>query len=228
MGLLDVRMRKTPPHSGETLFVPGSAPKLDGRRLRSTRTRQRIIEGFLQLLMEGNPEPSVAETARKVGCAVRSIYERFDTINELHGAVAEYAIAQARALAPLTKADADRPTRIRDQVKTRAGTCERMLRLWRLLVAGQNTSPRLRVEVKIARYLMVRRLEVMYRPELSTLPTTERRKLLITLEALMDFESWGLMREHHDTSFDEACNIWIDAVDRLLPPAPESSGGPHV
>ena len=51
---------------------------------------------------------------------------------------------------------------------------------------------------------------------------------LITPEALTDFESWGLMREHRDMSFEEACNIWIDAVDRLLPPAPESSDGARV
>ena len=73
---------------------------------------------LLQLLMEGNPEPGVAETARKVECAARSIHERFETINELHGAVAECAIARAGALARLTKTDADRPTRIRDQMKT--------------------------------------------------------------------------------------------------------------
>lgn len=219
-----MRMRKSPPPSGETFIVSGSAPKPDGRRLRSTRTKQRIVEGFLQLLMEGNPDPSVAETARKVGCAVRSIYERFETINELRGAAAKHAIAQAGAPAPLTKADADRPTRIRDQVTTRAGTCEHMLRLWRFLVAGQSTSSRLRADMRIARGMIAERLEVIYEPELSTLPTAERRKLLVALEALMDFESWGLMREHHGMSFEEACSIWINAVDRLLPPAPAMQG----
>jgi hypothetical protein len=190
--------------------------------------KQRIVEGFLQLLIEGNPGPSVAETARKVRCAVRSIYERFTTINELHGAAAEYAIAQARALVPLINIDADRPTRITEQVTSHAGTCEHMLRFWRFLIAGQNTSPRLRVEVKIARNMLAQRLEMTYRPEVSTLATAERRKLLVTLEALLDFEAWGLMRDHHDMSFEDACNIWIDAVDRLLPRTPEPSDGQQV
>jgi hypothetical protein len=111
-------------------------------------------------------------------------------------------------------------------VHTRAGTCERALPLWRLLLAGQRTSPDLRDMVTSARRLIGLRLEAMYRPELSGLPPAQRRKLLVTLEALTDFESWGLMREYHELSFEDACDIWIDAIDRLLPLAPETSERP--
>lgn len=209
------------PDSRERLSATGSKPKVDGRRLRSIRTKQRIIEAFLELLREGNPNPRVGEIAKRVSCAVRSIHERFATLGELHNAAAEYALSQAIALAPLSKADADRPTRIRAQVHTRAGTCERMLHLWRLLLAGQTNSPDLRNKVVVARNLIGQRLKTMYRPELATLPATEQRKLLVTLEALTDFESWGLMREHHTMAFEDACDIWIDAIDRLLPATPE-------
>jgi len=44
--------------------------------------------------------------------------------------------------------------------------------------------------------------------------------LLIALEALIDFESWGRMREDHGLSFDEACSVWIRMIDRMLPPTP--------
>jgi len=204
-----------------------SKPIVDGRRLRSMRTKQRIIEGFLALLLEGNANPSVAEIAKQVGCAVRSIYERFVTVKELHEAAAEYAMVQAIALAPLSQADADRPARIKAQVQTRARTCERTLRLWRLLVSSRNTSPALQDKMMTARTMITKRLEVMYQPELGTLSTDEQRKLLITLEALTDFESWGLMREHHALSFEDACDIWIGAIDRLLPTAPNVSHRTH-
>ena len=59
------------------------------------------------------------------------------------------------------------------------------------------------------------------------MPEVERRKLLVTLEALTDFESWGLMREYHDMSFDDACGIWVGAIDSLLPPTPEASCRPN-
>ena len=205
----------------------GFAPQVDRRRLRSARTKQRIIEAFLDLLREGNPNPRLGEVANRAGCAVRSIHERFVSVNELHGAAAEYAMNQAIALAPLVNADADRQTRISAQVHTRAGTCERTLHLWRLLLAGQSSSPGLRDRVTIARKMIGLRLEAMYRPELASLPEVERRKLLVTLEALTDFESWGLMREYHEMSFDDACGIWVGAIDSLLPPTPEASRRPN-
>ena len=60
----------------------------------------------------------------------------------------------------------------------------------------------------------------MYRAELAVLPSEERRDLLIALESLIDFESWGRMREVHGLSFDEACSVWIRMIDRMLPPTP--------
>lgn len=203
----------------------GSAPKVDRRRLRSLHTKQRIIEAFLFLLRDGNQDPRIGEIAERAGCAIRSVHERFASINDLHGAAADYAMNQAIAQAPLVDPDADRHTRIRSQVRTRAGSCERWLYLWRLLLAGRASSPTLQDKVTLARTLISQRLEAMYSPELATLPPAERNKVLVTLEALTDFESWGLMREHRKMSFDEACDIWIDAIDRLLPGSSDARCG---
>jgi hypothetical protein len=64
------------------------------------------------------------------------------------------------------------------------------------------------------------RLELMYRPELDTLAEPARSAVLIALEALTDWACWGRMREHHGLSFDQTCNTWIEAIERLLPPTP--------
>jgi len=50
----------------------------------------------------------------------------------------------------------------------------------------------------------------------------ERRCTLIAIEALTDFESWARMREAAGLSFEDACTVWIRAIDRLLPPTPVS------
>ena len=63
----------------------------------------------------------------------------------------------------------------------------------------------------------------MFRPELLTLPDSDKRKTLLALEAITDYESWGRMRELHGLSFEEACVTWIRVVDRLLPPTPAPS-----
>jgi len=72
------------------------------------------------------------------------------------------------------------------------------------------------------REAVVRRLELMYRPELSTLAEPDRRRILIALEAITDFESWARMREMAGLAVPEACRVWIRAVDSLLPATPVS------
>ena len=74
--------------------------------------------------------------------------------------------------------------------------------------------------MRIARTLIYERLQLMYEPELATLPDAERRATLLALEAVVDMQSWGRMREDHGLSYEEAVQAWITAIDRLLPPTP--------
>jgi AcrR family transcriptional regulator len=194
--------------------------RIDGRRLRSERTKQLIIEAYLGLLRE-NPVvamPTAAQIAERAGYSVRSIFERFPDLNKLRVAAADYSLAQAAALAPARHVDGDRATRIRSQVETRAGTCERGVALWRVLLSSVAEDDELKLRVRISRDRTIERMEVMYRSELSMLGEPERKYMLIALEAITDIESWERMRELHGLSFEEACAVWISAIDRMLPP----------
>jgi AcrR family transcriptional regulator len=205
---------------------PVSRPiRIDGRRLRSERTKQLIIEAYLSLLREKPvvPMPTAAEIAGRAGYSVRSIFERFPDLNSLRVAAADYQLAQAAALAPARHVDGDRQTRIKSQVETRAGTCERGVALWRVLLFSVAEDEQLKQHVRIGRERTIDRLEIMYRPELSTMPERERKNMVIALEAITDIESWARMREFHGLSIEEACTVWIDAIDRLLPPTPSAA-----
>lgn len=197
--------------------------RIDGRRLRSERTKQLIIEAFLALLRDAPVMPTAAQIAERAGYSVRSIFERFPDLLALRVAGADYALAQAAALAPARHVNADRPMRIRSQVETRASTCERGIALWRVLLSSEDTSGELAVRIGRSREGTMARLELMYRPELSRLAEGERRQLLIAIEALTDIESWARMREMFGLSIEEACAVWISAIDRLLPAAPVES-----
>jgi AcrR family transcriptional regulator len=197
-----------------------SANIVDGRRLRSERTRQLIIEAYLSLLRDSPHVPTSAQIAERAGYSVRSVFERFPDLMALRIAATDYAFAQGTANAQLRDLDGDRKTRIRSQVETRARTCETWLPMWRALSTNQGDSDELRSRVRLARELIFRRLELMYQPELSTLAEPMRRYTLIALEALTDFESWGRMRETYGLTSGEASEVWIRTIDRLLPATP--------
>ena len=121
------------------------------------------------------------------------------------------------------RAEGDRQARLKFHVETRGRICESWLPLWRALVRHQDEGDPVTSLIHLVREAILARLKLMYRPELSTLPEAERARLLIALEALTDFETWGRMRERHGLSFEAAVEVWINRIDRLLPPTPAAS-----
>ncbi|MCW5737675.1 MAG: hypothetical protein KIS73_26365 [Enhydrobacter sp.] len=174
----------------------------------------------MSLVQENAQVPTAAQIAERAGYSVRSIFERFPDLTALRVAVTDHAIAEARADAALRDLDAPRATRIRSQVEQRAATCERWLPFWRVLSKDAAQSPELLRRIAVIRQLIVMRMEMMFKPELSALADTDRRKVVMALEAITAFESWERMREYYALSVDEASAVWARAIDRLLPGSP--------
>ena len=90
-----------------------SAPphrRTDGRLLRSKRTKQVLIESYLDLLRENPQIPTASDIAKRAGCSVRSVFERFSDLLTLSFAAADYAFAQGMAQAVARNVDGDRQT----------------------------------------------------------------------------------------------------------------------
>lgn len=196
---------------------------VDGRRLRSARTRQVIIEAYLALLRENPRIPTAASIAKRAGYSVRSVFERFPDLHALRVAATDEALLKAAAEVAAQPAVGSRQVRLKTHVETRGRVCEEWLPLWRALNANQGDSADLKSRIRLIRELVIRRLEDVYAPELSTLDERERRQTVLAMDALIDFESWARMREQFGLSFEDACGVWGRAVDRLLPPTPPVS-----
>ena len=202
----------------ESVSTSSRTPKIDGRRLRSERTRLAIIEAYQELLRRNSVMPTAVQIAEQAGCSVRSVFERFSDLDALSLATADFAIAQGQAEAVARHVDGDRPTRIRSHVETRARACERWLPLWRI-ITNQDQVAELRTRVVLVRLANIERMKFMYGLELSSLPEPARDQLLIALAALTSFESWDQMRRCYDLSMEAAQGVWRSAIDRMLPSA---------
>ena len=88
------------------------ARKIDGRHLRSERTRLAIIEAYLELLRGDSVTSTASHIADQAACSVRSIFERFSDLDTLKLAAADHAIAQSQAEAVARNVDGDRSARI--------------------------------------------------------------------------------------------------------------------
>lgn len=197
--------------------------RVDGRRQRSVRTRQLVVDAYLSLLRESPRIPTASAIADRAGYSVRSIFERFPDLHALRIAATDEAMAKAAAHVAAHPPVGGRAERMRIHVVTRAAVCQEWLPLWRALNINQGDSAELKARIGLARQLIIHRIEEAYGPELSTLDDLPRRQTVLAIEALVDFESWARMRELFGLDFAEACDVWIRAIDRLLPPTPSVS-----
>jgi hypothetical protein len=157
---------------------------------------------------------------KRARCSLRTLFERFGSLGGL-GLAAFDSILAGHTSTPADDAvKADRDARIVFQVSVRARTCETWSPMWRLVMSNEGTSELLAERIEKVRALTRARLELMYRPELEALQPASRNAVLIALEALTDFSIWRRMREYQGLSVEQARAIWIEGVDRLLPPTP--------
>ncbi|WP_425066063.1 TetR/AcrR family transcriptional regulator [Reyranella sp.] len=193
---------------------------MDGRRLRSARTRQLIIDAYLALLRERPQIPTAASIAHRAGYSVRSVFERFPDLHALRVAATDEALLRGAATVAARPAVGTRGERLKVHVEMRGRSCEEWLPLWRALNANQGDSPELKARVRLIREMVMRRIDEVYAPELSTLDARARRQTVLAIESLVDFESWARLRGQFELSFEEACAVWLRALDRLLPATP--------
>lgn len=74
-----------------------ASPKVDGRHERTRRTRKAILTSLLDLIDEGNLEPTAGQIAERAGVAVRSIRQHFASREALFLSASE---AHAARVAP--------------------------------------------------------------------------------------------------------------------------------
>lgn len=58
--------------------MEGAGPHPDGRRERSRASRRKIIHAMMDLISEGDINPSAARVAEKAGVGLRSVFRHFD------------------------------------------------------------------------------------------------------------------------------------------------------
>ena len=201
----------------------GKESDRDGRLERAARSRKLLIEAYLEVAREKQRIPTTAEVAHRARCSQRLIFERFGTLGGLGLAAFDHILqSRERTVPDGDVLSAGRKARIRYQVGVRALRCETWLPVWRLVASVQGGPSPLTERIEKVRALTRVRLELMYRPELDSLSAAARTRALIALEALTDWACWGRMREHHGLSFEQACDVWIEAIDRLPPPTPDA------
>lgn len=168
-----------------------NAGTVDGRRLRSERSRKAIIDAALALMAKGVLVPTAQQISERAGVGLRSFFRRFEDMEALFAGVDAQIRDSYEALFIGGDRNGTLDERIEHAVERRASAYEcvrpvvlsTQAQLWHSRVLRENyarTQRGLRKDLD------------NWLPELKTLPREQRE----AVDAVASFEMWHRLREH--------------------------------
>ncbi len=183
----------------------------DGRRMRSERSRQAIIDAALYLMNEGNLIPTAQAIAEQAGVGIRSFFRHFADMDTLFAAVDEQSRDEVEARFLGGDRDGSLAERVLHAVERHADGYEAETKtilstsaqLWRSEVLRKN----------YARYQRGLRKDLNdWLPELKTLSRGQRE----AVDAIASFEMWHRLRYHQGLGKAAAIELVVELLMALV------------
>ena len=184
---------------------------VDGRRKRSQRSREKIIDALFRLIKDGDPDPSVVSVAKASGVSLRTTFRHFKDLNSIF---IEMSQQLKDELNPIVYAPYESKTwrgKLQELIARRAMVFERTMHA---KMSGDRR--RHRSQFLMSDYLLF--IERERATLLDVLPknvTRNKRKAESLLMAL-SFQSWTQMRLQQDLEPSEAEEVMHTIATALL------------
>lgn len=191
-------------------------PERDGRVLRAARTRQLVVEAFLDLLVDGEPQPTAQQVADRSGVSMRSIFRLFDDVEALHGAAISTQIGRVADLIIRIGPDGPLEVRVRAVVDSRAKLFEAISPVRRMAVRLAPKSQTIGADLDMANEFFRAQVAEVFDNELSVLAVEGRRDVLEALDLATSWEIWERLRGIQGMPERRARRIVADLIHRVL------------
>jgi TetR/AcrR family transcriptional regulator of autoinduction and epiphytic fitness len=173
-----------------------NATALDGRLARSHRTRAAIAEALVELLDEGNPQPTIDEIAVRASVAPRTVFQHYADRETLFAVVSDYRAAQLEVLAGQIDVAAPLEVRIDEVVAQRLRVYEFIAGVRRGALLMEPFSEAVHEALDGFRASKRAELRRVFATEIRALPEGERATLAAALGAAAAWSTWEALRTH--------------------------------
>ena len=183
-------------------MTPENEDKVDGRRLRSERSRLAFVDAVLALQEEGVLVPTAQQIADRAGVGIRSFFRHFEDMESLFEAIDDHIRDSYEALFISGDRSGTLEERIDGMVTRRADAFESVTnitqgtraQLWRYQTLRDNYARNQRGLRKDLDRLL---------PELHSLPDETRE----AIDAITSFEMWDRLRSHQGLNKADSINL---------------------
>src|SRR3984885_14452605 len=201
------------------LTAAATAQEADGRKHRSQKSQMLIVNAMLELVAQGNLEPSADQIAEIAKVGRRSVFRHFSDMDTLYREMNKSIAATMGSLVQQPFQATDWRGQVLELVDRRAVGFEKMKPF---LLAGQVHRHRSEfLKTAHAQFVGILRDILM-----GILPKAVTRETVLVeaLDMLLGFESWQRLREDQGLSIAKSKRVLKQAIESLL----EGETGPHA
>jgi len=194
----------------------GADADLDGRSARAARTRDAVVDAYLELLEEGDAHPTARSIAARAGVSVRSVYVRFEDLDGVVVSAAERQWGRVRAISGPLPTTGSRATRLNAFVTQRCRVLELIAPVRRVAESLEHTNAALASMLADARAVARDEIARAFATEVDALPRTARVRLLDGLDVAAGTTTWEALRRHRSRSVGAARRVVAETCAALL------------
>jgi AcrR family transcriptional regulator len=196
--------------------MASAPPRIDGRAARAQRTREAVVEAFLDLVQEGVLRPAARQVAERAGVSLRSVFQHFADLESLFAEVAERQMERLRPIRPGPAASGPLEERIAQFVRGRSRMLETITPVRRAALLQEPFSPEIARRLAATRELARREVATVFAPELRARSKEDREELLDALDTATTWAAWEHLRSHRNLPVDRASHTMSRTINSLL------------
>ncbi len=183
----------------------------DGRRLRSERSRQAIIDAMLQLVEEGVLVPTAQQVSDRAGVGIRSVFRHFSDMESLFASADVIIRAQYQGLFSGGDREGTLEERVQHAVEQHALAYEAIGNHFLTTKAQMWRYPILQEQYTRAQRQLRRDLDD-WLPELQSVPADDRE----LVDAVASFEYWHRLRENQGLNKKTSIRLTTKLLNSII------------
>ena len=189
---------------------------MDGRKARSLKTREAIVDATIGLLDAGDLRPRAASIAARAGLSVRSVFQHFSDLEDLFVAVSDRQANRVAKLYAGTVYEGSLDDRVDTFVTQRTALYEVIAPVRRAAMLQEPFSRIVASRLELTRVLHRLDLERAFGAELDAARAAGDSVLLEALVSVSTFMAWDEMRSRAGLDVDAARAAMRRSVFSLL------------
>lgn len=201
----------------DDIVVDDPADITDGRTLRRRRNRDAVIESLIDLIHEGDLNPTIDKIAERAGVSARSIFRYFTDLNDLARTAVETEMRKAIPVGMIANVGVGTfDERVETMVEARIRVISSAWQLMRVARAKSTSIPEIDRGLGMVADLLNDQFARHFEQELSALDPVDAEHLSLSLSMTLGFDVYDIQRRRLDRTDDEIANGWRLLLQRAL------------